>query len=472
MIRYVCLSDLHLGDRDSVLNDFREENGEDRPFPSAVFEQLVGCLRGLVAAQERPPTLIVNGDLLEFAFGSVGTALTSFARGAALMLEPGAELFDDVIYLPGNHDHHAWELAREAQYRADLRACSPGEALPAMAHSTRPFVESGVAPGLLNDVLAKLERSDTGSASSGNVRVVYPNLVLHDADADRAVLIHHGHFVESVYRLMSRGRRWLFPHRPAAQTVDDIEAENFAWIEFVWSLLGRSGAAGADVETLFEMLRYPQRVDSYSAELAARVAPAIRMPFLPFAAVRRMVLRIVFRRLAKGLSGERARMAEVCSLESMRGIEQYLFGPSFRQLEDELGAVPGDLTFLFGHTHKPFDKNMQRPDGGQVRVVNSGGWTVDTARATEMFGASIVFIGEDLETVPLRVFSDTPVGGARAVTLEEGAAGSLASWIQARLSADGAQESWRALATSIEQATQQRREHHRARFGGADAESG
>ncbi len=467
MIRYICLSDLHLGDRDSLLNRFAGRDGDGLPLASPVLEQLVQCLRDLVSQQERPPTLIINGDLLEFAFGSVGNALTSFASAAALMLEPGSELFDEVLYLPGNHDHHAWELARETQYRADLRACGPGQDLPSLAHATRPFADAGVEAGLLNEVLAKLQPEGAEPRSAVGVRIVYPNLVLHQAGTDRAVLIHHGHFVESVYRLMSSGRRWLFPQRAPAQTVDEIEAENFAWIEFVWSLLGRSGEAGADVETLFEMLRYPQRVASYSADLAARMAPAIRMPFLPFIAARRMVLRIVFRRLAKGLSGERSRMAEVCSSEAMRGIEEYLFGPSFRQLHEELGEVPGDLTFLFGHTHKPFDKMMSSPDGGQVRVVNSGGWTIDTAVASEMFGASIVFIGDDLEVVPLRVFNDAPGGGPQALTLTGsggGEPGRFAKWLDERIRADGA-SSWQTLIASVEKATRQRREHHRSRYG-------
>ena len=469
MIRYVCLSDLHLADRDSVLSHFSEPGENATPRPSDVFEQLVICLRALVAGQERPPTLIVNGDFLDLAFGSVRNALTVFERCAALMREHGGDLFDEIIYLPGNHDHHLWESARETKYRREVLSRHHEDGLPRMGHSTAPFVGAAVPSVLLNDVLRHLPANAGQPVDDERVKIVYPNLLLHDRGLDRAVLLHHGHFVEPLYRLFSSGRRWLFPDRPPAQTVDDVEAENFAWIEFVWSLLGRSGEAGADVETLFEMLRYPKRVQGFSADLAARTARVLRLPFLPFVAARRVVLRLVFARMARGLSGERTRRADVCSPKAMRGIQDYLFGPSFGQLRQEIGEIPADLTFVFGHTHKPFEKILQAPGGGPVTLVNSGGWTVDTAAASPLFGASIVLIGHDLEVASLRVYNDAPGGGEAALTIQqvgEGAPGPLARWLDERMQS-GDRKLWTKLIERVMVAIQDRRLRHRKRYGGS-----
>jgi len=56
-IRYVCLSDLHLGEEDSLLTNLSGE--EIDPFhPSPVMCQLVGCLRHQIAEsrdRQSPP---------------------------------------------------------------------------------------------------------------------------------------------------------------------------------------------------------------------------------------------------------------------------------------------------------------------------------------------------------------------------------------------------------------------------------
>jgi hypothetical protein len=50
------------------------------------------------------------------------------------------------------------------------------------------------------------------------------------------------------------------------------------------------------------------------------------------------------------------------------------------QIIDECkGAVPSELAFVFGHTHKPFLKCFDDIEGFKkpVAVYNTGGWVVD-----------------------------------------------------------------------------------------------
>ena len=480
-IRYVLLSDLHLGDRDSILTRADDE-GPDARRPGRVLVDLVACLADLLARQRVRPTLIVNGDFLDLAFGSVANALMMFERFAELALRPGAELFDALLYLPGNHDHHMWETAREHDYRERVVRHHHERGMPEPCHATPLEPDAALAAPLLEFVLGHLP---TTATTRPPIRILYPNLALADGRAGRCLVIHHGHYVEPVYSLFSRARRVLFPEHEPAREVEAIERENFAWIDFVWSLLGRSGAAGEDAETLFEMLRYPARTRAFAAELADRAAPHVRMPFLPWPWMRRVVLRHVFTRLAGRLTGERAHLHEVCTPTTMHGIHEYLFGPVWRQVERELGGVPEHTTFLFGHTHKPFETLLARPGGGPpVSVVNSGGWTVDTDAGSPAFGASVVLLSEALEVASVRVYNDGPsacdvpldvrvpaaegFGGRRVAPGRD----SFAARVAADLAAASGGAAWQRLRQGLHAAVAERRMRHRRRFGAAPPSRG
>ena len=69
-IRYVCFSDMHLGEEDSLLTNLKTDSTEIDPSqPSPIMIQLVECLRYLISQNEsdKKPTLILNGDILELA---------------------------------------------------------------------------------------------------------------------------------------------------------------------------------------------------------------------------------------------------------------------------------------------------------------------------------------------------------------------------------------------------------------------
>ncbi|WP_440955884.1 metallophosphoesterase [Methanosarcina sp. Mfa9] len=114
---YVCISDMHLGEEDSLLTNIEGGNLESSK-PSEVMVKLVDCLKEIIDENEgsKKPTLILNGDILELALTKTNIAAMTFDRFLELIIKEGEELFDRIIYLPGNHDHHIWELARENQY--------------------------------------------------------------------------------------------------------------------------------------------------------------------------------------------------------------------------------------------------------------------------------------------------------------------------------------------------------------------
>ncbi len=472
-IRYIVLSDLHLGDKDSLLTRLDLDGEVDSRGVSPALEALVEALRDLVrrTCGGVLPTIVLNGDAVELAYGSVGGALSTFEQLASALLDPAAPVADGIVLIPGNHDHHLWEMARETQYRIEVADSRPSMAeLPSPRHVTRMAIGRSVPSRMLNTVLEARGGAVDEESSSDSVRVLYPNMALVDDRLGRAVVIHHGHYVEPLYHFFSRVRRLFFPDRPQPTTVAEIEEENFAWVDFVWSLFGRSGGAGKDVERVFDMLLYPERTRALAAGLAERVAPVVQMPFLPTRWLRQFVLRHVFLRVAEHMGTERTRFHVVCSDGTIEGIQRYLFGPALTQLNDEFGDGERELTFLFGHTHKPFERVLASEDGSQkATVFNSGGWTIDTLSPDPAFGASILLIGEELDVVSIRVFNDGPDGRhfrERVLAPDGGGTGAafLGAMEEALVAArESASNPWDRLGRALRQEVDVRRGHIRAR---------
>ena len=409
-IRYIVLSDLHLGDRDSVLTHLDAQGELDALNPSRALRALVDCLRALAVGHgsEEGVTLILNGDIVELAFGAVSGALNTFERLAELLHHGESSFRSEVLLIPGNHDHHLWEMARETLYRMEVVSAAPRVGgLPPPSHVTPLSPEHAVPSLLLETVLTKLRDQRDPDAEELSVGLLYPNLALVNETLDRALIVHHGHFVESLYHFFSRVRRVLFPNRPPPRTVQEIEAENFAWIDFVWSLLGRSGGAGEDVQRVFDLLLHPELTREFAADLARRAARLVKMPFLPFAWLRELVLRRVFLGIANRASTERTKSRVVCSSATLGGLDAYLFGPTYRQVKSEFGRVPSELSFVFGHTHKPFERaTIGGEPVRQVDVFNTGGWVIDSLAPDPAFGASVLLVSETLEVAAIRLFND------------------------------------------------------------------
>src|SRR4051812_34341263 len=83
-LRYVCMSDLHLGAQNSVLSAIAADGMTvDRTRTSDVLTLLFAGLRQLVdrlRTEGTRPTLVLNGDILEFALATDDTALSVFEQ--------------------------------------------------------------------------------------------------------------------------------------------------------------------------------------------------------------------------------------------------------------------------------------------------------------------------------------------------------------------------------------------------------
>lgn len=432
-IRWVCLSDTHFGAENSLLSHVPVGSTTvDPDSPSRVLGGLIECLRDVISRTRTsgPPTLILNGDMLELALAMDNISAMVFDRFIDLAYNPEAIFANEIIYLPGNHDHHLWETARELQYSAYVARTDPKCPLQPPWHSTRMFQDM-TRPGLEAELLRSLVRRRPGPAD--RVRVVYPNLGITNPSGDRVVVFHHGHFVEPLYRLMSTVRAATFPHQTGGPEVWDWESDNFAWIDFFWSSLGRSGEVGSDVGLLYDMLQDPEAVGIIAANWATAVSQ--HLPRLLRAIP--VLLRPLVRRVAtQAVTRERQRTDTLLSPSAIKGLAGYLEGPTFRQLHREHpGFEEAKVTFVFGHTHKPFSDTKGFSGYHQaVDLFNTGGWVVDTERTAPLHGASAVVIDDQLNVASIAFHHQTDDPAQAKVTIS---GGPLAAELTETLDLDG-----------------------------------
>jgi hypothetical protein len=307
-----------------------------------------------------------------------------------------------------------WETAREQQYACYVSDLGKHDEIKPPWHVTTLLPDARSAFPDAELMTALVQRR---AGPQLTVKVVYPNFGIASADLARAVVFHHGHFVEPLYTLMSRVKEDLFPGQRRGCEIWDWEADNFAWIDFFWSTLGRSGDAGTDVGLVYDMLQDERALDRLSKNLATAASdnlPRILRPEVRLAAFE----------LLKHVSGhiksrERANPTVVLSPSADVGLTHYLAEPLRLQIGHERREIfDAEVSFIFGHTHKPFEE--QRVVDGYSRpmcIYNTGGWVVDTIETAPLQGAAVVLIDDNCNVVSLRFYNQHDGADSYAVSL-------------------------------------------------------
>ena len=467
-VRYVILSDLHFGAENSVLTALSERPATadstgfdaDPQRPSPLLSGLIDGLRALTRGQDRPPTLILAGDILDLALSLDEVCAMVFRLFAHLAYGDGPPAFDPVIhYVPGNHDHHEWEVTRENQYVTYVCGQPADAVLAGPWHTTKlvPAAERPVAESTLLTGLARTQAGGTGVS----VDVSYPNLALQTPDGRRCLVVSHGHFTESIYSLMSRLRDILYPsqRQTPVEDIDRLEEENFAWIDFFWSALGRSGQVGTDMGLIYADLTSATDIDALVSNLVlamtakGRGSTWLRTP-------ERWVLNEVLRReVTRVARSERGTPTVALTAAGQDGLRNYLEGPVRGQLQQQLGHVPEEVTFVYGHTHKPFVDQWSVPGfPSPVAIANTGGWVVDTATPAPVQGGVAVLVNDDLDTASLQFYRQGTDSAPVPAQLLPPPAGRPPSAWHAELAAriDPAAATWAAVSESAAELVAQR----------------
>ncbi|MEJ7766751.1 MAG: metallophosphoesterase, partial [Chitinophagaceae bacterium] len=415
-IRYVIVSDMHLGAENSILTNLVTGTYQtDTTIASPVMIKMVECLRDIIQKNEgsQKPTLVLNGDLVELALTTTNNAAMAFERFLELaMPENGQLLFDnDIFFLSGNHDHNLWERSRNYGYIEYLKTLQKGEAIKDEIHSTDMFNPQKVPENLLNALVQRYPH-----LRDVNVFATYPAHAILSEDKQKCVIFCHGHYVESMYSLMTSLRSKIFPDRLKPQTFEELEMENYAWVDFFWSTLGRSGAVGKDIDLIYDKIQDPSQVKMMIHNIALSFTDSKRNKILNWAEKELLqeILMITVGRLA---TNERSEPEVVLTPDASAGLKQYMELFVMNQFKKELGDyVPPNVSFVFGHTHKPFQQLITY-EGYKtaVKIYNSGGWVVDTMKQQPLHGGSVILVDEHFDVVVLQMYKE----GKYNITVEE-----------------------------------------------------
>lgn len=418
-IRHVVLSDLHLGARNSLLTHVHG-SGEIADGPSEVLAAFANGMRETLANQERPQ-LVLLGDALDLGLSPFGDVSKSFLQLLdAFFPADGSDLFDrEIIYVAGNHDHHLWRIAQDNGFLAALENGKiPGD----LEAVTNIFGTPTHRCRLMESLF--LHRPHLRDAS---VKIAYPNWGISDSANQRAVVMHHGHYLDGMYRALSNVRGFLEDGQSRPATMRQLEQENGPWIDFLWSDLGSAGDIGGEAGSLYGTMLSAGASHDFAESIARRVTGGLHSKLginpkmeLKYGVTLDNLIRAAVD-LTAGRAAERQRdgYGHVLGRDEIEDIGWYLGIPLMHQMREEVSDIPRELSFIFGHTHKPFQDELL-VDGFDIPVgiFNTGGWVLDEPTLMPVQGCAAMLVSDELEVASLRLFNDPTDGTIAPVRVE------------------------------------------------------
>jgi hypothetical protein len=430
----------HLGGHDEIIDG-----------PSEVMSAFANGMRATLG--DAKPQLVLLGDALDLGLSPFGDVSKSFLQLLdAFFPEGGEDIFArEIVYIAGNHDHHLWRIAQDQGF---LDAVESGEIPGDLASTSRIFGTPSRRCRLMESLLR--HRPHLVDAS---VRIAYPNWGLADKDLNRAVVMHHGHYLDGMYRALSNMRGFLGGTEPRPQTMQQLEQENGPWIDFLWSDLGSAGEVGNEVGSLYETMLSAGASHDFAESLGRRITGGLHSK-LGINPKMELKYGITLDNLIKagvdltaGRAAERQRdgHGHVLGADEVDDLGWYLGGPVALEMEQELGFRPREVNFIFGHTHKPFQDELM-VDGFDlpVGVFNTGGWVLDEPTLMPVQGCAAMLVSDELEIASLRLFND-PTDGTMAPVRVEGSGRKAKLVDETAAAVEGASAEWAAFSSIVHQ---------------------
>jgi UDP-2,3-diacylglucosamine pyrophosphatase LpxH len=457
-LRWVCISDLHLGALNSLLTNVTPDGERvDASAPSPVLTALGQCLRSLRQPGQDPPELIVLGDLFELALTAPEDASATFSQFIGVV-RPGqsdAAVAPALRFVPGNHDHHLWTRATDDRYLRLLEEGLIGAPSPSDRHATHLLPANDRIP--VRDRFIEILAKRGNSTQAVTVEQSYPNLGLVDSAGRRAVILSHGHFIEPLYRMMSLLDTVFGSPRAGAVEAWQLEADNGGWIDFFWSSMGDSGDIMRVTRSLYESLQSPEAMHAEIEAIERAIKVARRGGGR--ADIEAHTVAGMLRACVGTAVRERHNPASTLSPHAEEGLLTFLNGAVATQSAAEIGH-PEDVTFVFGHTHKPFiESRTTTAFATPVQVVNTGGWVVDTPQRNPLKGASLVLIDDQLNVASLRCYTEGDTADSYRIRIDPvNATGPNDLVDQLRATIEPDRDPWAQLAQALQSVVSERGE--------------
>ena len=360
MIRSFVISDVHLGEEESILTYGKTD---DRHY---MVDKLIDKVKEVsdLPNGERVPELVLLGDIFDLSLAPFDETLTSVRKFINQICE--ADIFDTITYVPGNHDHHMWvQILEHEVFIKNIAERSPVPNTYSRVTQPGEPQRNTFLDGLL-----------PASATDVTFQVAYPNRVLEVAGT--RIIMHHGHLCERIWRLLSLAIESILP----TNTINELEAFNSPFTEFGWYGLGQAGNAGALMEKIYENAKAGKFDGIY--EVIDALMDAIdrwdgrlddgwrtdAKDWLSKRAVRKVVKSLLekyARREEAGSAGmSEARGKTIANNDELReGVTRYL--SKYVEIQD------GEK-FIFGHTHRHTPAQEFSINGRTVEIANTGGW--------------------------------------------------------------------------------------------------
>lgn len=422
-IKYVCLSDMHLGQDNSVLSLLNIDSGAgdfnlDVSKLDPIICELGNNLNKLVAANNPTgdkPSLILVGDTLELALCNMHNATRIFKD----FIESIKNTFAEIIYIPGNHDHHIWEMARENEYIKQLKNQKNNTGrmnITSLFDTVKTIANT-------DDSVKTIECELLNFFTNGiKIKVAYPDFALLNDAKDHCVIFNHGHYGQDLYKLISYVMDPLNPMatRLGYQNIKDLEQQNSFWLDFLWSTTGSCGKVGIDAERLYEN---PADVERAVGALIAQLTGIPKIISGTAVKFSKPLVDIIMS-FTKLFNEEKPE--DINHDEKLR---EYISTFFFNRLKDYFSNTncPKNFTFVFGHTHQPYNETYRNIrelfHDFQVNNLifhNTGGWVIEKSVAKKIinhdlesvsrYGASIILFNENLESAAIDLFKADKTG--------------------------------------------------------------
>jgi len=410
-IRYICLSDLHFGAYNSLFTTVTRDGIIKPERPTETLIKFLNILEYIInlTNKKRKARLILNGDIFELALANTNQAVMAFDSFINLLYEDKrSEIFSDkVIFIAGNHDHHLWETARERQYLEYISKIEPGVFIEPPWHHTKMINPSPLKSRFITTLMQRHKNLKNGRALA-----VYPNLALVNRNTKKYIVITHGHFTEPIYTLMSSLVSILLKSKSFPETIDEIEKENFAWIDFFWSVLGRSGKVGEGIGIIYDMLQDDNSINYLINNIIFHFVNKTEIPDSVSNMFKPVITYFLTKTISNIANSERGLNSDALGEKSQSGLYSYINGPLKLQfLQENNFELPKKMDLIFGHTHKPFAKVYSGFEKfgypNDIGIYNTGGWVIDTIAPQKQVGGAITLIDEDKNIVLLRFFKES-----------------------------------------------------------------
>lgn len=325
IIRALALSDLHLGEPETLLYN----SEDDYNLIDTTIDKINELSEGDGTFDRGIEELILIGDIVELSEADEEEAYSN----AKAFLVPLVEKIkpDKIVYIPGNHDHHLWvELLKTEQGVYKYKKCTPKVNTESSIKKKEIFTE----------------RCLPVDYPPEKVDIRYPNYLL--AIDNAYYLFDHGHLFSTFLH---------FFHTKKAKTLTEAEEKSYKFMEWLW--YRKNG-------------NFLQRLLAYMREIFWDYLRRFVIYEIPYwlkrtvgGAFSESSRHVTFREDCTPLLDDGLREKILWYLEKICGISS---------------QVEKDFHFIFGHTHNggrllKEDRKI-RLNERFITLWNTGGWIV------------------------------------------------------------------------------------------------